>query len=77
MALVIFNTLFLLPRFRVLVVDNDMLSFTDVRFRDWPIVLITNPKDALFTSPKEPGHRMKASSHIRQVNAIIMKKKTH
>ncbi|XP_063418697.1 transmembrane protein 62-like [Mytilus trossulus] len=51
--------------YRVLAIDNDMLSFTDVKYGEWPVVLITNPKDALFTSSKEPTYRMKNSTYIR------------
>ena len=37
--------------FRLLALDQGRLSFTDVRFNEWPVVLITNPKDAQFTMP--------------------------
>lgn len=53
-------------RFRVAAIDHGRLSFIDVKHRDWPIILITNPKHALFHIP----HRMESkqqleSTHIR------------
>ncbi|KAA3678033.1 uncharacterized protein DEA37_0001085, partial [Paragonimus westermani] len=59
-------------RYRILAVDHDLISFVDVRFhatntsREWPIVLITNPKHANFLLPhKEPAGRIAHSTHIR------------
>jgi hypothetical protein len=45
-----------------------MFSFTDEIYgrANWPVVLITNPKDARFIIPKhEPLGRMQKSTHIR------------
>ena len=33
-------------------IDNGVLSFTDVSHSDWPVVLITNPKNSKFIAPK-------------------------
>ncbi|CAH1790984.1 unnamed protein product [Owenia fusiformis] len=53
-------------KFRVLAIDHDLMSFTDVSLDDWPIILVTNPKHALFTTPlHEPTGRIRQSSHIR------------
>lgn len=52
--------------FRVAAIDHGLFSFVDVRHRDWPIVLITNPKNALYQSPRrEPLSAMLSSTHIR------------
>ncbi|VDO13137.1 unnamed protein product [Rodentolepis nana] len=57
--------------FRIVAVDNDLVSFVDSQLhederQDWPIVLITNPKDAAFLLPnKEPTGRIRTSTHIR------------
>nr|CDS15018.1 transmembrane protein 62 [Echinococcus granulosus] len=57
--------------FRVIAVDNDLVSFVDVQVHgneaeQWPIVLVTNPKDAAFLLPnKEPANRILRSTHIR------------
>lgn len=52
--------------YRVMAMDHDMLSFVDIRFGQWPIILITNPKRARFMAPKhEPVHKMLHSTHIR------------
>ncbi|KAL5968673.1 Transmembrane protein 62 [Taenia solium] len=57
--------------FRIVAVDNDLVSFVDVRANrneaeEWPILLITNPKDAAFLLPnKEPTNRILRSTHIR------------
>jgi len=52
--------------YRVVAVDHDIFSFVDVRLNTWPVVLITNPKDAHYIMPPhEPLGRMRKSSHIR------------
>uniref|UniRef100_A0A2C9M5R7 Uncharacterized protein n=1 Tax=Biomphalaria glabrata TaxID=6526 RepID=A0A2C9M5R7_BIOGL len=52
--------------FRIIAVDHDMLSFTDAKLGDWPLVVITNPKSNKFYSPgNEPLNLMGTSTHIR------------
>ncbi|KAG8240348.1 hypothetical protein J437_LFUL000823, partial [Ladona fulva] len=47
-------------------IDHGLFSFVDVAHNDWPIVLITNPKHALYVMPsKEPVDSIASSSHIR------------
>ena len=54
--------------YRVLAVDHDLISFVDVRLNTWPVVLITNPKDAHYIMrPHEPLGRMRKSTHIRSL----------
>jgi hypothetical protein len=69
-----FNTDFILYcfRYRILAVDHDLLSFTDVKYGEWPVVLITNPKDAQFISPKEPTNRIINSTHIRLLFTLLL-----
>uniref|UniRef100_A0AAQ5ZBQ5 Calcineurin-like phosphoesterase domain-containing protein n=1 Tax=Amphiprion ocellaris TaxID=80972 RepID=A0AAQ5ZBQ5_AMPOC len=53
-------------RYRVLAFDHDLLSFSDLKFEQWPAVLITNPKDAQYLHPgREPLGRIRRSTHIR------------
>ncbi|KAM3870948.1 transmembrane protein 62 [Diretmus argenteus] len=53
-------------RFRVLAFDHDLLSFSDLRFEQWPAVIITNPKEAQYLHPGvEPLGRIRKSTHIR------------
>ncbi|TWW71827.1 transmembrane protein 62 [Takifugu flavidus] len=53
-------------RYRVLAVDHDLLSFADLKFEQWPVVLVTNPKDAQYMHPgAEPLGRVRRSTHIR------------
>uniref|UniRef100_A0A8C9ZH52 Transmembrane protein 62 n=1 Tax=Sander lucioperca TaxID=283035 RepID=A0A8C9ZH52_SANLU len=53
-------------RYRVLAFDHDLLSFSDLKFEQWPAVLITNPKDAQYLHPGvEPLARIRRSTHIR------------
>lgn len=54
-------------RVRLLAVDHGLLSFTDQSFTSgYPVLVITNPKNALYLAPlKEPIHRIFHSSHIR------------
>lgn len=47
-------------------IDHDLFSFVDTTVGTWPLVLVTNPKDAKFLSPsREPVQRMINSTHIR------------
>ncbi len=39
--------------YRVLAIDNDMISFVDTELDQWPVILITNPKNSKFLSPLE------------------------
>lgn len=49
-------------------IDHGLLSFVDVTHRDWPVVLITNPKHSLFLIPgKENYDIIMNSTHIRSV----------
>lgn len=58
-------------RYRVLAIDHDMLSFSDLRFEQWPAVLITNPKDAQYLHPgMEPLGRIRRSTHIRLLSCV-------
>ncbi|RWS09024.1 transmembrane protein 62-like protein, partial [Dinothrombium tinctorium] len=52
--------------YRIAAIDHGLFSFNDVQFNKWPVILITNPKAALFSMPGiEPLHRIKTSTHIR------------
>ncbi|XP_023024648.2 transmembrane protein 62 isoform X1 [Leptinotarsa decemlineata] len=52
--------------YRMLAIDHGLLSFTDIQHREWPVVLITNPKHALFVNPaRENLDIMKNSTHVR------------
>ena len=66
----IFATLVLLNlnRFRLMAFDYDLFSFVDTKMGQWPLVLITNPKDSRFIVPgREPIHRILHSSHVRML----------
>lgn len=53
-------------RYRLLAIDHGMFSFIDVQHGDWPVVLVTNPKNSLFLIPhKEDLNVIKNSTHIR------------
>lgn len=52
-------------RFRLMAVDNGMLSFVDVDHGKWPAVLVTNPKNAEFLSPQ-----VEHTENILQSNSI-------
>uniref|UniRef100_H3DPL8 Transmembrane protein 62 n=1 Tax=Tetraodon nigroviridis TaxID=99883 RepID=H3DPL8_TETNG len=52
-------------RYRVLALDHDLFSFADLKFEQWPVVLVTNPKEAQYMHPgAEPLGRIR-STHIR------------
>ncbi|XP_067136541.1 transmembrane protein 62-like isoform X2 [Centruroides vittatus] len=53
-------------RYRLAAVDHGMFTFIDQNLNDWPVILITNPKHALYGMPTiEPLSRIKKSTHIR------------
>ena len=53
-------------RYRLLAVDNGILSFVDVDHGNWPVVLITNPKNSNFLAPKvEKVENILASPFVR------------
>uniref|UniRef100_A0A8B9P0P8 Transmembrane protein 62 n=1 Tax=Apteryx owenii TaxID=8824 RepID=A0A8B9P0P8_APTOW len=53
-------------RYRILAFDHDLLSFADLNFEEWPVVLITNPKSFLYSSAAhEPLEKILYSTHIR------------
>ncbi|XP_069773427.1 transmembrane protein 62 isoform X3 [Narcine bancroftii] len=68
-------------RYRLLVFDHDLFSFVDLKFDTWPVVVITNPKSTLHSSPAhEPLGKIKHSTHIRvlafspaQVTSVLVK----
>ncbi|GAB6029706.1 hypothetical protein CHUAL_005428 [Chamberlinius hualienensis] len=52
--------------FRIGAMDHGLFSFVDVGHKEWPVILITNPKPAQFLIPgHEPDDRMTQSTHIR------------
>ncbi|XP_018420392.1 PREDICTED: transmembrane protein 62 [Nanorana parkeri] len=53
-------------RYRIFAFDHDLYSFIDLQHNEWPAILITNPKSALYTNPAvEPVKRIQQSTHIR------------
>ncbi|GJQ65555.1 hypothetical protein Trydic_g7655 [Trypoxylus dichotomus] len=53
-------------KYRLMAIDHGLLSFVDVTHRDWPVVLVTNPKHSLFHIPgKENYDVIKNSTHVR------------
>ncbi|XP_066198327.1 transmembrane protein 62 isoform X2 [Saccopteryx leptura] len=53
-------------RYRIFAFDDDLFSFADLIFGEWPVILITNPKSLLYSCPKhEPLERLLHSTHIR------------
>lgn len=53
-------------RYRLGVIDHGQFSFIDVNHHEWPIGLVTNPKNAQFSMPrKENLQSIIDSTHIR------------
>ncbi|XP_056403102.1 transmembrane protein 62 [Hyla sarda] len=53
-------------RYRIFAFDHDLFSFVDLLYDEWPAILITNPKSALYTNPaEEPLQWILHSTHIR------------
>ncbi|CAH0385963.1 unnamed protein product [Bemisia tabaci] len=52
--------------FRVAAIDHGFLSFTDVHLSQWPVILVTNPKNVNYMiGNKEPIEVLRNSSHVR------------
>ncbi|XP_043278139.1 transmembrane protein 62-like isoform X2 [Venturia canescens] len=52
--------------YRLAVIDHGQFSFTDIKHQEWPVVLVTNPKHALYVMPqKENSQSIVESTHIR------------
>uniref|UniRef100_A0A663MP28 Transmembrane protein 62 n=1 Tax=Athene cunicularia TaxID=194338 RepID=A0A663MP28_ATHCN len=68
-------------RYRILAFDHDLLSFADLNFEEWPVVLITNPKSFLYSSSAhEPLVKILYSTHIRILAfspSVIISVKVH
>lgn len=63
--------------YRLAAIDHGLFSFIDVPHRQWPAVLITNPKHALFTMPsREALDRSLVSTHVRVLAFSISEIKT-
>ncbi|KAI6661829.1 Transmembrane protein 62 isoform X3 [Oopsacas minuta] len=53
-------------RYRIMAIDHDLASFIDANYLEWPVILVTNPKESSLSAPiVEPLIRMKFSTHIR------------
>lgn len=51
---------------RLLAVDHGLLSFVDLKHGQWPAILVTNPKHALYhIVGREPRNLIATSTHIR------------
>ncbi|CAG13145.1 unnamed protein product [Tetraodon nigroviridis] len=60
-------------RYRVLALDHDLFSFADLKFEQWPVVLVTNPKEAQYMHPgAEPLGRIRRSTHIRSAHDGVL-----
>ncbi|EAT47735.1 AAEL001191-PA [Aedes aegypti] len=52
--------------YRLAAFDHGQFTFVDLQHNNWPVVLITNPKNALFNIPgKEDSRLQLESTHIR------------
>ncbi|XP_048505686.1 transmembrane protein 62-like isoform X2 [Athalia rosae] len=52
--------------YRLGAIDHGQFSFIDLKHREWPVALITNPKHALYMMPqKENLQSISESTHIR------------
>ncbi|KAJ6243077.1 transmembrane protein [Anaeramoeba flamelloides] len=51
--------------YRIVAIDNDIVNFIETDLDEWPKLLPTNPKNALFISKHEPLERISQSTHIR------------
>ena len=50
--------------YRVLAMDHGILSFVDVPHGEWPVVIVTNPKHALFRIPSRENPNLLLGEYI-------------
>ncbi|CAG9762201.1 unnamed protein product [Ceutorhynchus assimilis] len=63
--------------YRLMAIDHGLFSFIDIHHRDWPVILLTNPKHALFFNPsKENIRNIRQSTHIRALAFSIARIET-
>jgi len=61
-----------LCRYRIAAFDHGLFSFSDVPHGQWPVILVTNPKNSMFGLPhKESVEYMINSTHIRYCSTLI------
>lgn len=66
-------------RIRLMAIDHGLFSFIDAPHGRWPLILITNPKHALYAMPKREAaasEQSALSTHIRLL-AFSIGKITH
>lgn len=52
--------------YRLAAIDHGIFSFVDQKHNTWPVVLVTNPKHALYSMPgREPLNLIQYSTHVR------------
>ncbi|KAF4518801.1 hypothetical protein B566_EDAN005424 [Ephemera danica] len=52
--------------YRLGAIDHGLFNFIDIPHGEWPVILVTNPKHALYIMPdREPMYRIHNSTHIR------------
>eukprot|EP01080_Neovahlkampfia_damariscottae_P011835 gene11835-5165_t len=54
-------------KLRLLAFDHDIFSFKDFYFNQFPVILVTNPKEAKYLSENEPTYKIGNSTHIRML----------
>lgn len=47
-------------RYRLAAIDHGLFSFIDVLHKEWPVVLVTNPKHALYHMSEKEHPRLQA-----------------
>ncbi|XP_044749318.1 transmembrane protein 62-like [Coccinella septempunctata] len=62
--------------YRVLAIDHGGFSFIDVEHNDWPVILVTNPKHALFVNPLRENLESLRNSRFIRVLAFSLSKIT-
>ncbi|KAK9885653.1 hypothetical protein WA026_012417 [Henosepilachna vigintioctopunctata] len=58
--------------YRILAIDHGIFSFIDVEMNEWPVVLITNPKNALFINPQRENVDSIRTSHFIRILAFSL-----
>lgn len=53
-------------KYRLVAVDHGLLSFADISHGEWPVIVVTNPKNSAIVAPEvEPVSAIMTSSHVR------------
>lgn len=53
--------------YRLGAIDHGLFTFIDTKHNEWPVVLITNPKNVLFNNPERENTKLQLGNYIYSI----------